>query len=247
MVRTHPDLPWCRYADDGLVHCRTEQEAQALKAELQARLAECQLEMHPAEERLAVQLRWPTRVFVCGTSRRGRFLIKRKSRRDRMRAKLQEVTQGISADAPADPRAREMAQTGRRRLLQVPRRIDQQPCPEAATVHCALRSYQRRSLQDAFSGMTRMRNSSLCVLGLHGFRGELGLRGDERHLGRDCDIAISIEHDIAPELTFPACSVAVHTRDVGHGKHLVAARKYLTEHWHGQFHDAAAPSLWRCS
>ena len=33
MARTHPDLPWCRYADDGLVHCRTEQEAQALMAE----------------------------------------------------------------------------------------------------------------------------------------------------------------------------------------------------------------------
>ena len=47
MKRTHPDLPWCRYADDGLVHCRTEQEAEALKTELQARLAECQLQMHP--------------------------------------------------------------------------------------------------------------------------------------------------------------------------------------------------------
>src|SRR5258705_6139011 len=29
-----------------VVHCRNEQEAQALKAELQARLAECRLEMH---------------------------------------------------------------------------------------------------------------------------------------------------------------------------------------------------------
>ena len=29
MRRTHPDLPWCRYADDGLVHCRTEQEAES--------------------------------------------------------------------------------------------------------------------------------------------------------------------------------------------------------------------------
>jgi len=47
MARTHPELPWCRYADDGLVHCRTEQEAQAIMAELQARLAECHLEMHP--------------------------------------------------------------------------------------------------------------------------------------------------------------------------------------------------------
>ena len=52
MGRTHPGLPWCRYADDGLVHCRTEQEAQALRAELQARLAECRLEMHPTKTKI---------------------------------------------------------------------------------------------------------------------------------------------------------------------------------------------------
>jgi hypothetical protein len=52
MARTHPDLPWCRYADDGLVHCRNEQEAQALKSELQARLAECHLEMHPTKTKI---------------------------------------------------------------------------------------------------------------------------------------------------------------------------------------------------
>jgi RNA-directed DNA polymerase len=52
MARTHPDLPWCRYADDGLVHCRNEQEAQALKSEPQARLAECHLEMHPTKTKI---------------------------------------------------------------------------------------------------------------------------------------------------------------------------------------------------
>jgi RNA-directed DNA polymerase len=52
MVRTHPDFPWCRYAEDGLVHCRSEQEAQALKVELQARLAECRLEMHPTKTKV---------------------------------------------------------------------------------------------------------------------------------------------------------------------------------------------------
>jgi len=52
MARTHPDLPWCRYADDGLVHCRTEQEAEALKLELQARLAECRLELHPTKTKI---------------------------------------------------------------------------------------------------------------------------------------------------------------------------------------------------
>jgi RNA-directed DNA polymerase len=52
MRRTHPDLPWCRYADDGLVHCRSEQEAEALRAELQARFAECRLEMHPTKTKI---------------------------------------------------------------------------------------------------------------------------------------------------------------------------------------------------
>jgi RNA-directed DNA polymerase len=52
VARMHPDLPWCRYADDGLVHCRTGQEAQAVKAELQTRLAECRLEMHPTKTRI---------------------------------------------------------------------------------------------------------------------------------------------------------------------------------------------------
>lgn len=49
IARTHPGLPWCRYADDGLLHCRSEQEAEALKAELQARLAVCGLELHPTK------------------------------------------------------------------------------------------------------------------------------------------------------------------------------------------------------
>ena len=52
MTRTHPDLPWCRYADDGLVHCRSEREAETLKAELQARLVECHLEMHPTKTKI---------------------------------------------------------------------------------------------------------------------------------------------------------------------------------------------------
>ena len=34
-------LPWCRYADDGLVHCRERARSPGLKAELPTRLAEC--------------------------------------------------------------------------------------------------------------------------------------------------------------------------------------------------------------
>jgi RNA-directed DNA polymerase len=47
MTRSFPGVPWCRYADDGLVHCKTEQEALTIMAALQARFAECGLEMHP--------------------------------------------------------------------------------------------------------------------------------------------------------------------------------------------------------
>jgi len=53
MAREYPDLPWCRYADDGLVHCRTETEAVAVKAKLAARFAECHLEMHPDKTKIA--------------------------------------------------------------------------------------------------------------------------------------------------------------------------------------------------
>ncbi|MFP1132838.1 group II intron maturase-specific domain-containing protein [Asticcacaulis sp. W401b] len=53
MTREHPHLPWCRYADDGLIHCHTEAEAPALKAAFQVRLAECRLEMHPDKIKIA--------------------------------------------------------------------------------------------------------------------------------------------------------------------------------------------------
>jgi group II intron reverse transcriptase/maturase len=52
MAREYPGLPWCRYADDGLVHCRTKAEAVAVKAKLAARFAECHLEMHPDKTRI---------------------------------------------------------------------------------------------------------------------------------------------------------------------------------------------------
>jgi group II intron reverse transcriptase/maturase len=61
MARTHPDLLWCRYADDGLVHCRSEQEAQALKGELHARLEACGLELHPTK----------TKIVYCKDGKRG--------------------------------------------------------------------------------------------------------------------------------------------------------------------------------
>jgi retron-type reverse transcriptase len=40
MARTFPHLRWCRYADDGLVHCRTEREARAIWEALTSRRLE---------------------------------------------------------------------------------------------------------------------------------------------------------------------------------------------------------------
>jgi hypothetical protein len=41
MARTFPELPWCRYADDGLVHCRVEHEAERVKAALHVYIVHC--------------------------------------------------------------------------------------------------------------------------------------------------------------------------------------------------------------
>src|SRR5207244_6298470 len=47
MVRHFPRLPFCRYADDGLIHCRSMQQARYVRERLAQRLQECGLELHP--------------------------------------------------------------------------------------------------------------------------------------------------------------------------------------------------------
>lgn len=52
MEKNHPESPWCRYADDGICHCRTERQAQTLLAELKHRFLECKLEFHPDKTKI---------------------------------------------------------------------------------------------------------------------------------------------------------------------------------------------------
>lgn len=52
MTRNYPKSEWCRYADDGLVHCRTEQEAKELLQKLNERFKECGLELHPEKTKI---------------------------------------------------------------------------------------------------------------------------------------------------------------------------------------------------
>jgi RNA-directed DNA polymerase len=52
MKINHPTTPWCRYADDGLAHCKTQQEAEQLLAELIMRFKKCGLELHPDKTKI---------------------------------------------------------------------------------------------------------------------------------------------------------------------------------------------------
>lgn len=60
MKQKHPDKPWCRYADDGLVHLRTEKKAQDMFLALKERFEDCGLELHPVK----------TRIVYCKDGRR---------------------------------------------------------------------------------------------------------------------------------------------------------------------------------
>lgn len=53
MKRNFPQAPFERYADDGIIHCRTKEEAVFIKEKLARRFEECKLELHPVKTRIA--------------------------------------------------------------------------------------------------------------------------------------------------------------------------------------------------
>lgn len=52
MTRNHPESLWCRYADDGICHCETKEQAEALLVELEQRFKDCKLEIHPEKTKI---------------------------------------------------------------------------------------------------------------------------------------------------------------------------------------------------
>lgn len=50
--QNYRNVPWCRYADDGLVHCKTEQQAKLVLVELKQRFEYCKLELHPKKTKI---------------------------------------------------------------------------------------------------------------------------------------------------------------------------------------------------
>ena len=52
MGREMPKVPFCRYADDGLLHCRTQKQAEFVLKRITERFKECGLEIHPDKTKI---------------------------------------------------------------------------------------------------------------------------------------------------------------------------------------------------
>jgi RNA-directed DNA polymerase len=52
LTRNMRSVRICRYADDGVIHCKSEEQAKLVMRRVKARLRECGLEMHPEKSRI---------------------------------------------------------------------------------------------------------------------------------------------------------------------------------------------------
>jgi group II intron reverse transcriptase/maturase len=64
MARTYPHIPFERYADDAICHCKSADEAEALRSVLADRFAACKLVLHPEKTKI---------VYCKDAKRRGDF------------------------------------------------------------------------------------------------------------------------------------------------------------------------------
>ena len=52
MAREFPAVPFERYADDAVVHCKSERQARFVLGEIKARMADCHLELNDDKTRI---------------------------------------------------------------------------------------------------------------------------------------------------------------------------------------------------
>jgi group II intron reverse transcriptase/maturase len=64
LSKNYPTIPFERYADDAVCHCKSEMEAEQLKEALTKRLEECKLELHPDKTKI---------VYCKDDKRRGEY------------------------------------------------------------------------------------------------------------------------------------------------------------------------------
>ena len=107
------DMIIVRYADDFIVGFQHASDARRFLDEMRKRLDEFALSLHPEKTRLIEFGRFAAErrkrrglgkpetfnflgfTFVCGKTRSGKFQLQRRTRRDRMRAKLREIKETL--------------------------------------------------------------------------------------------------------------------------------------------------------
>jgi RNA-directed DNA polymerase len=107
------DMIIVRYADDFIIGFQHESDARRFLDAMPERLREFSLSLHSDKTRLIEFGRFAADrraqrglgkpetfnflgfTFICGKTRRGKFLVTRKSRSDRMRTKLKEIKKGL--------------------------------------------------------------------------------------------------------------------------------------------------------
>jgi len=84
MEKNHPEKPFERYADDIVVHCKTEKQALFMLRQIKSRMNACKLELHPEKTRI-VNLRGISQIkyskgfdFLGFTIRAAAFKFKEK-------------------------------------------------------------------------------------------------------------------------------------------------------------------------
>ncbi len=62
-----PGVPFCRYADDGVLHCKSEAQAKLVVNKIKARFEACGLELHPEKTRI---------VYCADSNRKGKYPVR---------------------------------------------------------------------------------------------------------------------------------------------------------------------------
>ena len=52
ITKQFPNNPWCRYADDGIIHCNSKTQAEHIYNCLKERMKDCGLEIHPEKTKI---------------------------------------------------------------------------------------------------------------------------------------------------------------------------------------------------
>jgi group II intron reverse transcriptase/maturase len=179
------DMIIVRFADDIVVGFEHETDARRFWEAMRKRLEEFSLSLHPDKTRLIefgrhAVVRRAQRglgkpetfkflgfVFICGRSRKGKFLLKRKSRRDRMRVKLRKIKEELwrQMHQPIPEQGRWLAQVVRGYFAYhaVPTNFLALSALRYFVMRLWLRTLRRRSQKDNFTWerITKLANDFL--------------------------------------------------------------------------------------